>query len=70
MLHIMCLYYPECASHEVLPNRLAQAVEAEGAQAEVEHRIVTLEEGQSLGMKGSPTVLINGADILEGTAEG
>lgn len=70
MLHIECLYYPDCASYDVLPARLAQALSAEDVQAEVNHRVVNIEEGELLGMRGSPTVLINGVDILESTAAG
>jgi hypothetical protein len=49
---------------------LAQALSAEDVQAEVNHRVVNIEEGELLGMRGSPTVLINGVDILESTAAG
>lgn len=70
MLEIVCLYYRGCAAYDVLPDRLAQALEAENAQAKVVHRVVTAEEGQRFGMHGSPTVLINGADILGSAAAG
>jgi hypothetical protein len=49
---------------------LQQALSAEDVEAEVTHRIVAIDEGERLGMRGSPTVLINGVDILEGTAAG
>jgi hypothetical protein len=70
MLHIACFYYAGCASHDVLPDRLEQALRAENVQAEVEHRVISIEEGERLGMRGSPTVLISGVDILAGGAEG
>ncbi len=70
MLHIVCLYYAECGSRDVLPGRVEQALSAENVQAEVEHRVISPEEGERLDMRGSPTVLINGVDILAEGAEG
>lgn len=69
-LVIECLYYPGCSSHAVLPERLARALAEEGLEAEVRHRMVSVEEGQALGMAGSPTVRINGVDILEAPGAG
>ena len=69
-VHIQCFYDPSCGAHEVLPARLEQALAEEGAQAEVQHRVISGEERAELGIPGSPTVWINGADILVATAEG
>ena len=49
---------------------MEQALRAENVRAEVVHRVSPMEEGERLDMRGSPTVLINGVDILEGMAEG
>lgn len=64
-LRIDCLYLPGCASKQTLPDRVAQAVAAEGAEAEVRHTVISLAAGQPLGITASPAVLINGQDILE-----
>ncbi len=64
-LVIECFYYPGCLSHRVLPERLTRALEEVGVQAEVHHLVLSVEEGQAHGMGGSPTVRINGRDILE-----
>ena len=69
-VRIQCFYYPGCGAHEVLPARIGQALAEEGASAEVQHRVISGEERAELGISGSPTIWINGADILVATAEG
>ena len=69
-LVIECFYYPQCSSKDVLPERLARALAEEGVQAEVYHHTMPVEEAQSHGIKGSPTVMVNGADILDVVSEG
>ena len=66
MLTIKCYYYESCSSIEVLPARLEEALDREHAQASVTHQVVSMKEGRHLGILGSPTVLIDGKDILEG----
>ena len=66
MLKIECYYYESCGSIKVLPARLEEALDREQAQASVTHQVVSMKEGQRLGILGSPTVLIDGKDILEG----
>lgn len=63
-MRIDCYYYDSCGSREVLPSRLEQALAQTQARAGVEHHVISLEEGQRLGILGSPTVLIDGNDIL------
>ena len=69
-LVIMCFYYPECASRDVLPERLACALTEEGVEAEVRHHTLSVEEARARGVEGSPTVMIDGADILEMASDG
>jgi hypothetical protein len=64
-LVIECFYTPQCPSLEVLPERLARALAEEGVQAEVRHKILSVEEAQQRGIGGSPTVWINNVDILD-----
>jgi len=68
-LAIECFYYPGCSSYDVLPERLTRALAEEGVQAEVRHLMLSVEEAQARGIAGSPSVRINGRDILE-TASG
>jgi hypothetical protein len=70
MLLIECFYYPGCEALNVLPDRLASALAAEAIQAEVQHHIIAVQGGLKRGIKGSPTILINGVDIAEVQAEG
>lgn len=69
-LQIECLYLPGCASRQTLPDRVAEAVAETGAEADVTHRVLSLADGERVGFRASPTVLINGHDILETPTEG
>ena len=69
-LVIECFYYPQCSSRDVLPERLARALAEEGVQAEVFHHTMPIEEAVARGIEGSPTVMMNGADILDVVSEG
>ena len=69
-LVIDCFYYRECASQQVLPERLSRALEEEGVRAEVSHHTLSLEEARLQVVPGSPTVRIDGVDILEATGDG
>ena len=70
MLQIECLYYPSCGSLEELPSRIASALAAEEVRAEVQHRVISVQEGLERSVRRSPTVLINGVDIAEVGAQG
>jgi hypothetical protein len=65
LLVIECFYTPGCPSLEVLPERLARALAEEGELAEVHHQVLSVEEAQARSIGGSPTVWINGVDILD-----
>jgi hypothetical protein len=70
MLTIVCFYYPECGSDEVLPARLERALEAEHVSASVSHHVISPEEGRRRGIGGSPTLLVNGRDAFEPPEQG
>ena len=70
MITITYYYLPECGSLDVLPKLVAQAVAAEGVEAAVQHVVVTPDEAAKLGIRGSPTVRINGVDIDPDSATG
>jgi len=52
-----------CGSEEKLREHIGRAIELEGIDAELLFRRITDEEASALGLKGSPSVLVNGADI-------
>ena len=64
-LVIACYYYPECASHEVLPALLDRALSEEGIRASVRHEVLSVADALERGIEGSPTIRINGVDILD-----
>jgi hypothetical protein len=58
------LYYAECPSHEDGLERLKEAIEAEGVQADIDVvEVNTNDEAQALSFIGSPTIRIDGQDI-------
>ena len=64
-LVIQCFYTSGCPSLEVLPERLDRALAEERVQAEVHHQTLSVEEAQARDIGGSPTIWINGVDILD-----
>ena len=70
MIRIECFYYPGCASMEVVPWRINQALQAEGVEAKVSHHTISPEEGARRGLGGSPTILIDGRDMVASSGQG
>jgi hypothetical protein len=52
-----------CASESALRENLNHALELEAVEARVNFHRITDEEAAGLGLKGSPSVLINGKDV-------
>lgn len=64
-LRVTLLYWEGCPSHEEALNRLRRVLEEEGVQAAVEVvRVDTEEEAERLRFPGSPTILVEGEDIV------
>ncbi len=62
-MKIECYMSMGCGSEEPLRENINAALSLEGASADVVFRSITDEEANALGLKGSPSVLINGKDI-------
>ncbi len=62
-MKIECYMSPGCGSEEPLRKNIAAALSLESAAVEVVFRRIKDEEAYELGLKGSPSVLINGEDI-------
>lgn len=60
---IDCYISLNCASEVPLRENIKKAIEEEGIEAEVRFYRISEEEAQKLGLRGSPSVLINGRDI-------
>jgi acylphosphatase len=59
-----------CGSEIALRENISKALELEGITAEVNFYRITEEQARSLGLKGSPSMLINGLDIQPANIEG
>jgi len=53
----------KCGSEDALRDNIEKAMGREGIKAEVVFRRIGDKEAQALGLKGSPSVLVNGKDV-------
>ncbi len=60
---IECYMSLRCSSEEPLKENIETALALEGMKAEVTFRRIEDEEAAMLGLKGSPSVFINGKNI-------
>ena len=70
MIKIDCYISQGCASEDGLRKNIADALKRESLEAEVAFYRINEIEANELGLRGSPTVLINGVDILPGETSG
>jgi hypothetical protein len=61
-MKIECYFSIGCASEEILRKNLPEALAAEGVEAKVSYHRIDDEEAERLGLRGSPTILIDGVD--------
>jgi len=61
-MKIECYFSMGCASEENLRKNLTEALAAEGVEAEILYNRIDDEEAERLGLKGSPTILIDSVD--------
>ena len=61
-MKIDCYYSVGCTSDVALEKNLTEAMAAEGVEAQVNYQRIDDEEAEKLGLKGSPTILIDGTD--------
>lgn len=62
-MRIDCYMSLRCGSEDALRNNIDKALKLEGIDAEVSFYRITDEEAKNLGLRGSPSILINGKDI-------
>jgi hypothetical protein len=68
-MEVELLYVPDCPNRDLARNRLKLALRRIGRDAVIREREVhTAEQGDRLGMRGSPTILIEGEDAFAGPA--
>jgi hypothetical protein len=64
-MDITFLYYEDCPSHDKALERLQQVLAEERITAEITIvKVETEEQAQQLRFVGSPTILVNGEDIV------
>lgn len=64
-MQIQFLYYEDCPSHDDALERLRGLLREEAVKAEIEIiKVETEEEAQEWKFVGSPTILIDGEDIV------
>jgi len=69
-MEIDLLYVPECPNRSLARARVDDALASTGLVALIrEQEIRTSEEAARRGMRGSPTILIDGQDRFGGTTE-
>ena len=65
MIEVTFLYFEDCPSHDVALERLREVLKEEGVKAEIEIiKVETDDQARRLRFFGSPTIRINGEDIL------
>ena len=67
---IDCYISEGCSSEDALKKNMAEAVKLEAVDATVNIHRIDEEKAKGLQLMGSPSVLINGEDILPGEIPG
>jgi len=70
MMLIDCYISEGCSSEDALKKNISEAIKLESVVAEVKIHKIDETEAKRLKLMGSPSVLINGEDILPGEIPG
>ena len=68
-MHVSLLYFDDCPNWQLADERLREALaQVKLMDVSVEHRrVATPEEAVAVGLRGSPTVLVDGRDPFADT---
>jgi hypothetical protein len=69
-VRIECYLSLTCGAEEGLKKNIAQALDLEGSQAEAQFYRINETQAAALGLRGSPSVLIDGEDIQPAEVSG
>jgi len=69
-MKIDCYISTFCSSEEALSTNITEAIKLESVDADVTIHRIDEAEAEKLKLMGSPSVLINGKDILPGEIPG
>ena len=64
-MQIDCYLSEHCGSYHQLSENIGRALSELGIRADVRFHTVSYEEAVALGIRGSPTIRIDGRDIIE-----
>jgi len=67
---IDCYISVSCSSEEALKKNIYEAIKLEAVAVDVSFHRIDEAEARRLGLMGSPSILIDGADILPGEIPG
>ena len=67
---IDCYISESCSSEDALRRNVMEALELAAVDAPVNFRIINETEAKRLGLMGSPSIMINGKDIIPGDIPG
>jgi hypothetical protein len=70
IIRIDCYLAQDCASEQALRDNINEALRIETVKAQISFRRVTESEAEKLGLRGSPSVLVDGEDILPSSLSG
>ncbi len=70
MMKIDCYISEGCSSEDALKKNIDEAIKLESINVQVNIHKIDETEGKKLKLMGSPSVLINGEDILPGEIPG
>lgn len=62
-MRIDCYLSFSCGTEESLRENISRALDSDSLQAEVQFHRITDTQAETLGLRGSPSVLIDGNDI-------
>ncbi len=69
-MNIECFMAEGCGSYHQLRENIDMALSELSVQADVSYHTVYYDEAVKLGLRGSPTIRINGKDFDEGGSPG
>lgn len=69
-MNIECFMSEGCSSYHQLRENIDKALSELKVKADVSYHTVYYDEAVKLGLRGSPTIRINGKDFDEGSSPG
>ena len=66
-MEILLLYFDGCPNVEEAESRVREALGDRSDATLVRHEVADIAEAERVGMRGSPTILVDGADPFAGS---